>query len=201
MFFALLSSSCCAFHVPIQAAAPSSRRSVLIPHVPSTTNGIIVQKLSSSTILHQNTIDKSGVTGMKSPTVEEIAAKLDANNTNAIVRNTLKQALATQQSAVTFFLSLFIFVLPFFLLSPDESWATQSGGRIGGSFEKSRQPSSGKMYSSPPSSSSYSRGYRRGYLSGYYSRPYTRSYYSRYPSPFYPSGVSPLYPGVSPFYR
>lgn len=113
----------------------------------------------------------------------------NSNNSNALVNfgNKLKQAFGGKQTA-SFFLSLSIFLLPFFLLSsfPESAWAVQSGGRMGGSFGgggSSRQSSS-RSYSSPSMSSGYSRGYSRGYSSGYYSRPNVI-----------------VTPGISPFYR
>ena len=92
----------------------------------------------------------------------------------------------------TFFLSLCIFLLPFFAMSP--ALAVQSGGRMGGSFSgssRSRSSGSSRSYSAPSrsygGSSSYSSGYRRGYSSGlssgYSSRPsvtvVSPSYYRR----------------------
>jgi len=98
----------------------------------------------------------------------------------------------------TFFLSLCIFLLPFFAMSP--ALAVQSGGRMGGSFSGSSSrssSSSSRSYSTPSrsygGSSSYSSGYRRGYSSG------LSSGYSRRPSV---TVVSPSYyrrPFLSPF--
>lgn len=89
----------------------------------------------------------------------------------------------------TFFLSLCIFLLPFFAMSP--ALAVQSGGRMGGSFSGSSSrssSSSSRSYSTPSrsygGSSSYSSGYRRGYSSG------LSSGYSRRPSV---TVVSPSY--------
>ena len=87
-----------------------------------------------------------------------------------------------------FFLSLCIFLLPFFATSP--ALAVQSGGRMGGSFSgSSSRSSSSRSYSTPSrgyGGSSYSSGLGRGYSSGLssgYSRPsvtvVSPSYYRR----------------------
>ena len=75
------------------------------------------------------------------------------------------------------FVSLCIFLLPFFALSPEPALAVQSGGRMGGSFGGA---SSSRSYAG---SRSYSGSVSRS--NGGYSRGYSRSNVILSPSPFY----------------
>lgn len=166
--------------LPSLRVAPALSR-VLIPHALSQ-----FQKSTPTTALHQSIMqgDNDDADDVGSPTVELLVEpdqhpKLNNNHAIAELASKLMKALNTQPAVL--FLSLSIFLLPFFLLSafPDSAWAVQSGGRMGGSFGGgSGRQSSSRSYSAP------SRGYNRGYSSGYYSRPNVI-----------------VTPGISPFYR
>mmetsp|Transcript_31070 Transcript_31070/g.39937 ORF Transcript_31070/g.39937 Transcript_31070/m.39937 type:complete len:458 (+) Transcript_31070:93-1466(+) len=200
IFVALLSTdmrSGHAFQVSSPIRLAPSR--VLIPHTQSTSK-IVFQNSPWPTTLHQRMLrgdSNENDLDVEPLPVEVVESSTNdrSDDTNALAKfwdSTLKQIRNTRPEA--FFLSLAIFLLPFFLLSgfPQSASAVMSGGRMGGSFGGSSRQSSSRTYSAP--SSGYSRGYSRGYSSGYYSRPNVTV--SPGVSPYY----SPFYSPFSPFY-
>ena len=189
-------TSCNAFQVSPSLRANTRHGSVLIDHHAPTLQ--LYQKATPSpTLFHHRMNDENDALDLPMVDVVDNSDVVDKrNNNNALSKlsNNLKRALSTHQA---FFLSLSIFLLPFFLLSafPESASAVQSGGRMGGSFGGSRQSYSGgssRSYSAPRSYSS-SRGYSNG---GYYP---SRTNVIVTPG-INPYGYSPFYSPFSPFY-
>lgn len=189
-------TSCNAFQVSPSLRA-TRRSSVLIDHH-APTSLQLYQKVTPLPTLYHHSMNDVNEDALDLPMDNLVDNSSDVdkrNNNDALSKlsNNLKRALSTHQA---FFLSLSIFLLPFFLLSafPESASAVQSGGRMGGSFGGSRQSYSGgssRSYSAPQSYSS------RGYSSGGYYPSRTNVIVTPGINPY---GYSPFYSPFSPFY-
>eukprot|EP01083_Nonionella_stella_P289129 983996_1 len=206
-FLLFLCTNVGAFQVPSPIRTAPLSPPVLIPqhHHATSPTTFLFQQTHSLTTLHQSFMhDDSDDAPTELPMVEIVepsSVNISRNkDKNAIAKlaKKLKQALSTHHAA--FFLSLSMFLLPFFVLSsfPESALAVQSGGRMGGSFGGggSNRQSSSRTYIAP-SSGGYSMGYNREYSRGYSSGPNVivspgiSPFYSPFYTPFYarPSGV------------